>query len=152
MFVETPLARPVLPLRRLTTYYTYKQSYHLQVYERAAIERHLSQSKGTAIDPISRQALPNRELTPVYILRSRATEFREHTARQNLERACSAACLDPVCSSVIFRRLGTLLVMAPSLHTQLFLPLFLPRQVSSLTAKYVRYRRVCEGRHCAQHW
>lgn len=92
------MARPVLPLRRLTTYYTYKQSYHLQVYERAAIERHLSQSKGTAIDPISRQALPNRELTPVYILRSRATEFREHTARQNLERACSAACLDPVCS------------------------------------------------------
>jgi hypothetical protein len=67
-----------------------------QVYERAAIERHLSRGKGAAIDPLSRQPLPSPELTPVYILRSRAAEFREHTAQRNLERACQPGCVDPV--------------------------------------------------------
>jgi len=68
----------------------------VQVYERAAIERHLSRGKGAAIDPLSRQPLPSPELTPVYILRSRAAEFREHTAQRNLERACQPGCVDPV--------------------------------------------------------
>ncbi|KAK9827668.1 hypothetical protein WJX81_005475 [Elliptochloris bilobata] len=67
-----------------------------QVYERAAIERHLGPAKGSAVDPVSRQPLPNRELTPVFILRSRAMEFRESVARRNVERACAPGCQDPV--------------------------------------------------------
>ena len=67
-----------------------------QVYEREAIQRHLSHAKGTAVDPVSRQPLPSRELTPVFILRSRAMEFRESTARRNVYRACAPDCSDPV--------------------------------------------------------
>ena len=67
-----------------------------QVYEREAIQRHLSHAKGAAVDPVSRSPLPSRELTPVFILRSRAMEFRESTARRNVERACAPGCPDPV--------------------------------------------------------
>lgn len=67
-----------------------------QVYEREAIQRHLSHVKGAAVDPVSRAPLPSRELTPVFILRSRAMEFRESTARRNVERACAPGCPDPV--------------------------------------------------------
>lgn len=46
----------------------------MQVYERHAIERALEYSN---LDPVTRSPLPGKTLTPVYLLRSRATEYRE---------------------------------------------------------------------------
>lgn len=40
-------------------------------------------------DPLSRQPLPDKKLTPVWALKSRALEYREATARACLDRACS---------------------------------------------------------------
>ena len=54
------------------------------MYERHAIERHLSYSD---LDPITRTALSSKQLTPVYILRSRAIEYREH-------RSAAACCAE----------------------------------------------------------
>ena len=55
----------------------------VQVYERDAICNHLRRS---CSDPVTRQELPGLSLTPIYLLRSRATDYREQT------------CAQPVCS------------------------------------------------------
>ena len=47
-----------------------------QIYEREAIRAHLRRSGS---DPVTRQALPNGALTPIFLLRSRAMEYRENT-------------------------------------------------------------------------
>jgi hypothetical protein len=58
------------------------------VYERAAIMAHLERS---VTDPLTRQPLLNSSLTPVYVLRSRALEYRETVARACVDRVCSGA-------------------------------------------------------------
>ena len=47
-----------------------------QVYEREAICNHLRRS---CSDPVTRQELPGLSLTPIYLLRSRAMDYREQT-------------------------------------------------------------------------
>lgn len=64
-----------------------------QVYERGAIEQHL---KVRNTDPITNKVLTSTSLTPVYIIKSRALEFRERVARQCVERACSLHCKSPI--------------------------------------------------------
>ena len=59
-----------------------------QAYERSAIECHLLRS---STDPLTRAPLGNASLTPVFVLRSRAQDYRAATARACVERACSAA-------------------------------------------------------------
>ena len=61
------------------------------VYERAAIEKHLTLR---VTDPLTGAPLPNRTLTPVYILQSRALEYRQRTAQACVDLA-SAGALDP---------------------------------------------------------
>ncbi len=56
-----------------------------QVYEREAICNHLRRS---CSDPVTRQELPGLSLTPIYLLRSRATDYREQT------------CVRPTCQRV----------------------------------------------------
>lgn len=63
------------------------------VYERAAITAHLERS---VTDPLTRQPLLNQSLTPVYVLRSRALEYRETVARACVDRVCSGAVPEPV--------------------------------------------------------
>jgi hypothetical protein len=58
------------------------------VYERAAIEKFMSRSGPNLIDPLTRESLTNTNLTPVFVLRSRALEYRESTARLCVEMAC----------------------------------------------------------------
>jgi U-box domain len=62
-------------------------SNNLQAYERKAIEQHL---RNTDTDPMSRQPLLNPSLTPVFVIKSRAIEYRESTSRQCVDRACSS--------------------------------------------------------------
>jgi hypothetical protein len=54
-------------------------------YERAAVQQFLRHNDH---DPMSRQPLPHKDLTPVWALKSRALEYREGAARTCLERAC----------------------------------------------------------------
>ncbi|RMZ53969.1 hypothetical protein APUTEX25_002546, partial [Auxenochlorella protothecoides] len=54
------------------------------VYERSAIERHLAHR---STDPLTGAELPNKSLTPIYILQSRAMEYREASARACIEAA-----------------------------------------------------------------
>lgn len=58
------------------------------VYERTAIQAHLERS---ATDPLTRAPLLNKSLTPVFVLRSRALEFRESVARACIARVCAGA-------------------------------------------------------------
>jgi len=58
----------------------------VQAYERKSIEQHL---RSTDADPMSRQPLLNPSLTPVFVLKSRALEYREYTSRLCVDRACS---------------------------------------------------------------
>lgn len=58
----------------------------MQAYERKSIEQHL---RATDTDPMSRQPLLNPSLTPVFVLKSRALEYRESTSRLCVDRACS---------------------------------------------------------------
>lgn len=48
----------------------------MQIYEREAISEHLRRS---CIDPVTRQELPSGALTPIFLLRSRAMEYRDST-------------------------------------------------------------------------
>ncbi|KAG7672367.1 hypothetical protein Ndes2526B_g09123 [Nannochloris sp. 'desiccata'] len=57
-------------------------------YERKSIEQHL---RTTDTDPMSRQPLLNPSLTPVFVLKSRALEYRESTSRLCVDRACSVS-------------------------------------------------------------
>jgi hypothetical protein len=66
----------------------YFSSLFLQAYERKSIEQHL-QTADT--DPMSRQPLLNSSLTPVFVLKSRALEYRETTCRLCIDRACSVS-------------------------------------------------------------
>lgn len=63
------------------------------VYERASIERYLSHNQ---CDPMTRQPLVNKSLTPIFVLKSRAQEYRESAAKQCVEKACTQGCADPV--------------------------------------------------------
>ena len=47
-----------------------------QIYEREAISEHLRRS---CSDPVTRQQLPSTALTPIFLLRSRAMEYRDST-------------------------------------------------------------------------
>ncbi len=68
-----------------------------QVYEREAIERHLSMHGAGARDPVTRVPLPSPTvLTPVYLVKARASEYRETTAVACVDKACSQSCRDPV--------------------------------------------------------
>ncbi|PRW32560.1 IMPACT family [Chlorella sorokiniana] len=58
------------------------------VYERSAIKSHLERSN---TDPLTRQPLLNNSLTPVYVLRSRALEYRESAAKACIQRVCSGS-------------------------------------------------------------
>lgn len=58
------------------------------VYERSAIQAHLEHS---TTDPLTRQPLLNKSLTPVYVLRSRALEYREGAAKACIQRICGGA-------------------------------------------------------------
>ncbi|EIE25359.1 U-box-domain-containing protein [Coccomyxa subellipsoidea C-169] len=64
-----------------------------QVYERHAITSHVEKNHN---DPITRLPLRIDQLTPVYVLRVRAAEYRESAAAACLEAACSADCINPV--------------------------------------------------------
>ncbi|BDA41664.1 probable E3 ubiquitin-protein ligase CHIP at N-terminal half [Coccomyxa sp. Obi] len=64
-----------------------------QVYERHAIVSHLEKNHN---DPISRLPLRIDQLTPVYVLRVRAAEYRESAAAACIQAACSAGCTNPV--------------------------------------------------------
>ena len=64
-----------------------------QVYERHAITSHVEKSHN---DPITRLPLRVDQLTPVYVLRVRAAEYRESAAAACIEAACSADCISPV--------------------------------------------------------
>lgn len=61
--------------------------------QRAAIEKHL---RSHDTDPVTRQPLSKKDLIPVWTVRSRALEYREKTARQCIETACSSTCAHPV--------------------------------------------------------
>lgn len=64
------------------------------VYERGAIQTHLEHS---STDPLTRQPLLNKSLTPVYVIRARAMEYRESVAKACIQRVCSGAGVpDPV--------------------------------------------------------
>ncbi len=65
----------------------------MQVYERHAIASHLENNHN---DPISRLPLRIDQLTPVYVLRVRAAEYRESAAAACIQAACSAGCANPV--------------------------------------------------------
>lgn len=67
------------------------------VYERGAIEKHLSLR---VTDPLTGAALPNRTLTPVYILQSRALEYRQRTAQACVD-AASAGPLDQTSTTIL---------------------------------------------------
>lgn len=89
-----------------------------QVYERSAIERHISMSRSAGptstsyssprqgyghsqpelvpTDPVTNMPLPDASLTPVYPMKSRAMSFRESRARACARRACTLGCSDPV--------------------------------------------------------
>ena len=55
-------------------------------YEKKAIEEFLCRAN---IDPLTREPLESKSLTPVYVLRSRALEYREKTSRRCIDKACS---------------------------------------------------------------
>jgi hypothetical protein len=63
------------------------------VYERDAITSHLEQHHS---DPITRLPLRNDQLTPVYLLRARAAEYRESAAAACVDAASSQGCMEPV--------------------------------------------------------
>eukprot|EP01025_Chloroclados_australasicus_P051242 TRINITY_DN595_c1_g3_i1.p1 TRINITY_DN595_c1_g3~~TRINITY_DN595_c1_g3_i1.p1 ORF type:complete len:392 (+),score=39.15 TRINITY_DN595_c1_g3_i1:228-1403(+) len=65
-----------------------------QVYERSAIEQYIRQQQNP-VDPVTRSPLVSRVLTPVHVFRGRALEFREDTAKQCVDYACSAECTNP---------------------------------------------------------
>lgn len=70
-----------------------------QVYERVAIEHHLSHAASmgqSPTDPVTNLSLPSTHLLPVYPMRSRAAEYRETTARACVEYATAAGCSEPV--------------------------------------------------------
>eukprot|EP01023_Acetabularia_acetabulum_P026786 TRINITY_DN2538_c0_g1_i16.p1 TRINITY_DN2538_c0_g1~~TRINITY_DN2538_c0_g1_i16.p1 ORF type:complete len:378 (+),score=44.24 TRINITY_DN2538_c0_g1_i16:218-1351(+) len=65
-----------------------------QVYERTAIEQYIS-TQQNPVDPVTRSPLVSKMLTPVHVFRGRALEFRESTARECVEYACSSECQQP---------------------------------------------------------
>lgn len=79
-----------------------------QVYERHAITSFLQYHD---TDPVTREVLPNKTLTPVYVLRSRAIEYRENSARACIEAACSPACDQP---ALYLRRAAELCSVLPA--------------------------------------
>lgn len=63
------------------------------MYERDAISSHLEAHK---TDPLTRLPLRSDQLTPVYLLRARAAEYRESAAAACVEAASSPACKEAV--------------------------------------------------------
>lgn len=63
----------------------------MQIYERAAISAHLQRCSS---DPVTRQELPSAALTPIFLLRSRAMEYRDNT--------CAYQALSPMLGSPIY--------------------------------------------------
>lgn len=70
-----------------------------QVYERAALQRHLLQAAVSGqppTDPVSNAVLPSLELVPIWPMRSRAAEYRDNTIRACVQAAAAPDCPDPV--------------------------------------------------------
>ncbi len=63
------------------------------MYERDAITSHI---KVYGSDPKTRVPLRSDQLTPVYLVRARASEYRETAAAACVEAASSPGCPDPV--------------------------------------------------------
>ena len=63
------------------------------MYERDAISSHLEAHRS---DPLTRLPLRSDQLTPVYLLRARAAEYRESAAAACVDAASSPACKEPV--------------------------------------------------------
>ena len=63
------------------------------VYERDAIQTHLA---GSNTDPITGATLTSKQLTPIFLLRSRAMEYAENATHRCLEQTTSLGCVDPV--------------------------------------------------------
>ena len=61
------------------------------MYERAAIEAHLA---GSTIDPMTAQTISD-QLTPVFLLKSRAMEYAEAAIQVCLQRTLSPGCREP---------------------------------------------------------
>ena len=82
----------------------------LQVYERTAIEKHFKRAQ---TDPVTGGKVSSTQLTPVYMLRSRALEWRQATARECIQRACESDCMDPAALMRYLRRAADLTAHAP---------------------------------------
>ena len=82
----------------------------LQVYERTAIEKHFKRAQ---TDPVTGGKVSSTQLTPVYMLRSRALEWRQATARECIQRACESDCMDPAALMRYLRRAADLTSHAP---------------------------------------
>lgn len=63
------------------------------IYERSAILEHLQDSSR---DPLTGSDLPSVQLTPVFLLKSRAREYAERAIRAAIEQAVMQDCPDPV--------------------------------------------------------
>ena len=62
------------------------------VYDEAAIRQHLEVS---SVDPLSNQQITDKQLIPVYLLRSRAKQYAVSTAKQCVDRVLSSSCEEP---------------------------------------------------------
>ena len=100
-----------------------------QVYEREAICNHLRRS---CSDPVTRQELPGLSLTPIYLLRSRATDYREQTCAS---RSCHA--ISPVAAHA---RLATPMLLGICHMSYL---------TTSLPASVYRSARACLEAACS---
>ncbi|KAG1675582.1 hypothetical protein FOA52_014170 [Chlamydomonas sp. UWO 241] len=63
-----------------------------QIYDRAAIEAHMANK---LVDPVTNVPLPATTLTSVHLVRSRAMDYREKSARACVSRSLSYAVRDP---------------------------------------------------------
>lgn len=63
------------------------------IYERSAILEHLSKNPR---DPLTGTTLPSVQLTPVFLLKSRALEYAERATRAALDCTTRADCPDPI--------------------------------------------------------
>ena len=57
--------------------------------------------------------MASTQLTPVYMLRSRALEWRQATARECIQRACESDCMEPPVLMRYLRRAADLTAHAP---------------------------------------
>jgi hypothetical protein len=83
----------VLPLNDIIPTLVSSARSLVQVYERDAITNYIEKCGS---DPKTRAPLRSDQLTPVYLVRARAAEYRESAAAACIEAASSPGCPDPV--------------------------------------------------------